>query len=76
LNRKLRLQVIDALFKRRFHIQFERDALREIGLGLGRLYASQPQHPTAGDCRTWGATFLQHAPILEVLRRRFAPNSR
>jgi hypothetical protein len=39
---KLRLQLVDTLFERRFHIRIERDALREIGVGLGRLLETQP----------------------------------
>jgi hypothetical protein len=72
----LRLQLIDASFKRRFHIRIERDALREIG---GRIPAKTKRNQATFNNRrlpNMVHLLLQHAAILEVLRRRFAPNSR
>jgi hypothetical protein len=48
LNLQLRLQLIDTLFEPGFQIRFVRDVLGEIGLGLGRLFEPQPQHPAVG----------------------------
>src|SRR5215510_6649556 len=48
LVRTLRLHNLYAPFKRRFHIRIEREALREIGVGLGRPAHPQPEQPAIG----------------------------
>src|SRR5262245_35007122 len=48
LNRMSRLQHFDAAFERRFHIRFEREGLRKIGVGLGHPAHPQPEHPAIG----------------------------
>src|SRR6266542_3873890 len=48
LVRTLRLRNPYAPFKRRFHIGIEREALREIGVGLGRPAHPQPEQPAIG----------------------------
>src|SRR5262249_46218183 len=48
LVRTPRLRNLYASLKRRFHIGIEREALREIGVGLGRTPHPQPEHPAIG----------------------------
>src|SRR5262245_64909863 len=40
-----RLQLFQTLFKRRFHMRFEREALREVSVGLGLPAQPRPKHP-------------------------------
>src|SRR5215471_7654069 len=48
LNRIFRLRNPDALFERRFHVGFEREAPLEIGVGFGLPAHSQPEYTAVG----------------------------